>query len=105
MDKELKEALKVINEKCKEKNYHNEMSKLSLPRRVETIKGQLLHYVDTLTLRYYKTELEKKEPEHFEYWPFDKFEVSKKDRERAIDALYWLKKDVEACISHLQNKP
>jgi hypothetical protein len=104
MDKELKEAMALIQKKCKEKNYYQEIEKLSLSKRVDTIKGQLLMYVDTLTLRYLKTQLEKKNPEHFEDWPFEKFEVTKREKAKALESLYWLKKDVEACISHLEEK-
>ena len=103
MDKQLKEALALIAEKCKEPNHHTQMSKKSLPQRVESLHSELLHYVDTMTINYQKTKLANKNPEDWDDDEYTKVELSKSQVKKTIEALHWLEQSVKACIKHLEN--
>jgi len=102
MDKQLKDALALIAEKCKEVNHHEQMTKKSLPQRVESLHSELLHYVDRLTINYHKTQLAKKNPEDWEDDEYTKVNLSKSQVKKTIEALHWLEQSVKACINHLE---
>lgn len=103
MNTELKEALKVITEKCKQSNYHEQMKAKSLSQRVYSLKGNFLHYVDNITINYLKTQQEKEQPGCWEdhYVPT---ELSKREINNSIAEMEWFIKDIEACINHLKKK-
>jgi len=106
MDKQLKEALKVITEKCKEPNFYHQMNGKTLSKRIESIKGNFLHFVDNETLWYAHNVRIKKNPnDSFKDHPsYRLVELSKKERQKSIEALQWLARDVQACINHLENE-
>ena len=108
MNAELKQALEVIKKHCdtpKGKSFDEYMQNASLKQRIESITGKFLHYVDHQTIWYAHTQIRKSQPNHFIDHPDRKdIELSKKQREDSIQALKWLKRDVEACINHLENK-
>ena len=108
MTAELKHALEVIKKHCdtpKGKSFYEYMDSASLKQRIATLKSNFLHYVDHQTIWYAHNQNEKKHPD---YWMgtkhpnYTKVELSKKQREDCIQELEWLKRDVEACISHLK---
>ena len=106
MNQELKQALEVIKKHCetpKGKSFYEYMDGASLKQRIETLKSNFLQYVDHQTIWFAHTQQRKKDPKHFVDHP-NRIDVdlSKKQREDCIDALQWFKKDIEACISHLQ---
>jgi hypothetical protein len=107
MTTELKQALEVIKKHCetpKGKSFYEHMDGASLKQRIESLKSNFLHYVDHQTINYMFTQLDKKHPEHnyFDHPTRFKVELSKKQREDSIQALKWFKRDIEACISHLE---
>ena len=101
MNSELKQALKVITEKCKQPDYYEQMNAKSLSNRVYSLKCEFLHFVDKVTLNYLKTQQEKEEPgcwsNHYVHT-----ELTKREKDKAIEEMKWLIKDIEACISHLK---
>ena len=106
MNAELKHALEVIKKHCdtpKGKSFDEYMQNATLKQRIESITGKFLHYVDHQTIWYAHTQQRKKDPTHFVDHP-DRIDVelSKKQREDCIQALKWLERDVQACISHLE---
>ena len=106
MEQNIKHALKLITEKCKQPNHHNQMMSKTLSQRIESIKGEFLHYVDNETIWYSHGVRIKKNPnDSFRKHPDYKLvELSKKERQKSIEALGWLLRDVEACISHLEKE-
>lgn len=106
MEKELKDALKLINEKCKEPNYHLTMKGKTLSQRIESLKGQFLHYVDNETLWYSHCVRIKKNPnDPFKDHPsYRLVELSEKERKKSLEVLHWLLNDVKHCIGHLEKK-
>jgi hypothetical protein len=79
------------------------MDGASLKQRIESIKGNFLHYVDHQTIWYAHTQIRKKDPNHFVEHPSRiDVELTKKQREDCIQALKWLESDVKACIKHLE---
>jgi hypothetical protein len=106
MEQELKNALKLINEKCKQPNYHLTMKSKTLSQRIESLKGQFLHYVDNETIWYSHGVRIKKDPnDRFRKHPDYKLvELSERERKKSIEALHWLLQDVKHCIAHLENK-
>ena len=106
MNKELKDALTLIAEKCKEPNRYQQMTKKSLSKRIESIKGEFLHWVDNQTIWYSHGVRIKKNPnDSFKDHPDYKLvELTERERKQSIEALEWLLEDVKQCINHLQNK-
>lgn len=107
MNAELKQALEVIKKHCdtpKGKSFDEYMQGASLKQRIEGITGKLLHYVDSQTIWWMYNQNEEKFESMKNHPNYKKVELSKKQREDSIQALKWLKRDVEACISHLENK-
>ena len=106
MEKELKEALALIAEKCKEPNLYQQMSKKSLSNRIASIKGEFLHWVDNETIWYSHNVRIKKNPNDSmkDHPDYKLVELSNRERQNAIEQLQWLLRDVEDCISHLENK-
>ena len=106
MNQELKQALKLLNEKCKEKSWKDwskEIQSKPLNQRIGTIKSLFLSYVDSTTLNYYKTQMYKTHKDELEeYDDYKITELSKGEKEKAIQELQWLLNDVECCISHLK---
>lgn len=109
MNKELKEALKLISEKCKEKTYKefsDEMKSNSLLKKISTLKTMFIMYVDFTTINYKKTQHYKKHPDRLEKEfdvSFKEVELSKSEKEKAIREMEWFINDIEACIAHLKN--
>jgi len=106
MNAELKNALEVIKKHCdtpKGKSFDERMQTSTLKQRIEGIKGQFLHYVDSETIWYAHTQIRKQDPTHFADHPDRKdIELSKKQRQDCIQVLKWLESDVKACIKHLE---
>ena len=101
-NQELQAALKLINEKCKEPNFYKQLEEKSLSNRIATLKSTFLSYVDAETINYRKTQIVKNHPDHdLEYRPV---ELSNREIEKALDELHWFKRDIEACINHLNLK-
>jgi len=103
MSTELKQALEVIKKHLalsKGKSFEEMMETSTLKQRIETINGNLLHYVDHQTINYYYTQYKKKNPNS--YGDYKVVELSEKQRKDCISALKRLKNDVEACIGHLE---
>jgi|688.fasta_scaffold350932_1 hypothetical protein len=80
------------------------LEKKSLANKVATIKSTFLGYVDTETLNYYKTQLVMDNPDLYNDLDYREVKLSKKQREDAIAELQWFKRDIEACIAHLEIK-
>ena len=106
MEQELKNALKLITEKCKEPNHHLQMKSKSLTQRIESIKGEFLHYVDSDTIWYlHNVNIKKNADNSFKDHPnYRLVELSERERQNSIQALHWLLRDVKACIAHLEHK-
>ena len=106
MEQELKNALKLISEKCKEPNYHVEMKKKPLSQRIQSLNGQFLHYVDNETIWYCHGVRIKKNPnDPFREHPDYKLvELSDRERKKSIEELERLIRDAKACINHLEDK-
>lgn len=106
MEQELKNALKLITEKCKQPNHHLQMKNKSLSKRIESIRGELVQYVDYETIWYAHNVRIKKNPnDPFSSHPdYRLVELSEKERLNSIDALQRLLQDVQSCINHLQKK-
>jgi hypothetical protein len=106
MEQNLKDALKLITEKCKQQSQRQYMDGKSLSQKIEIIKGEFLHYVDQETLWYSHNVRIKKNPnDSFREHPNYKLvELSERERRKSIEALQWLLRDVESCINHLENK-
>ena len=107
MNTELKQALDVIKKHCetpKRKSFYEYMETATLKQRIESIQGNLLHYVDSITIWYSHNQwIKKGHTELLNHPNYKKVELSKKQREDAIQALNWLKSDIESCISHLKD--
>jgi hypothetical protein len=103
---ELQQALDTIKKYCaqpKQKSFYEHMDNASLKQRIETLKSHFLQYVDHQTIWYSHNQAIKKGAKSMSNHPnYTNVELSKKQREDCIDALEWFKKDIEACISHLQ---
>jgi hypothetical protein len=114
---ELQHALEVIKKHCekpKGKNFYEHMDNATLKQRIETLKGNFLHYVDHQTIWYsYKqrvAERIKKDPKNEKEYVEDLMDhpsytdviLSDRQRKDCIDSLEWFKRDIEACISHLK---
>jgi hypothetical protein len=106
MEQELKNALKLITEKCKEPNYHQTMNAKSLSQRIESLKADFLHYVDYDTIWYsHGVRIKKNPDDSFKDHPdYRLVELSERERKNALESLQWLLRDVEQCIGHLENK-
>lgn len=108
MTQELKEALQLISEKCKQAEkptFYQQMEKQSLSNRIASIKATFLMYVDTVTLNYHKTQYYKKNPDALmEYDEHTVVDLTTKERENAIQEMRWFLKDIQECITHLENK-
>ena len=103
MNNQLKEALKLISDKCKETNYHEQMKSKSLTQRISTLRGSFVGYVDTITINYCKTLQQKQTPG---YWDDDQYtptELTNRERANAINEMEIFIRDIEACIAHLKN--
>ena len=103
MNTELKEAIKLITEKCKQPNHHEQMKAKSLSNRIYSLKGDFLHYVDTVTINYMKTQHNKKDADHWDFDQYTPTELSKSEKQKAIEYMEWFVKDIQSCISHLKN--
>ena len=101
--KELQEALKLITEKCKQPNFYEQLENQSLSNRLATLKSAFLRYVDSETINYSKTKMVEKNPERKDNLQYRHVELSKREREKAIEEMHWFIQDLEACISHLEN--
>lgn len=101
-EQKLKEALKLINDKCKEPNLYDILESQSLPKRIETIQSLTLRYIDTETINYQKTNLVKNDLERAKYLEYRPVELTKKQVEDSIQYMQWLIRDLESCISHLK---
>lgn len=102
MDKQLKEAMALIAKKCKEPNHYQQMESKSLPQRVGSLHSEFLHFVDTMTINYHKTQLAKANPEDWDSDEYTHTELSKAQVNKTIEALHWLEQSVKACINHLE---
>jgi hypothetical protein len=106
MNAELKQALEVIKKHCdtpKGKSFYEYMDNASLKQRIEGLKSNFLHYVDHQTIWYSHNQAIKKGVSSMKDHPnYTNVELSNKQREDCIQSLEWFKKDIEACISHLQ---
>jgi hypothetical protein len=101
--KELQAALKLVNDACKKPNFYEQLESKSLSNRIATIKSAILMYVDSETINYYKTEMAKKDRERARHMQYRHVELSKREREKAIDEMNWLIQDLVSCINHLQD--
>jgi hypothetical protein len=105
MNAELKQALEVIKKHCdtpKGKSFYEHMDGASLKQRIETLKGNFLHYVDHQTIWYSHNQAIKNGASSMKDHPnYTNVELSKKQREDCIQALHWFERDIKACISHL----
>jgi len=108
MTNELKHALQVIKNHCdtpKGKSFYEYMQSATLKQRISSLKSKFLHYVDHQTIwYYYGVEIKKGKSTILDHPDYTKVELSKKQREDCIQELKWFKSDIEACISHLENK-
>jgi hypothetical protein len=101
--KELQAALKLINDACKKPNFYEQLENQSLSNRIASIKSTFLCYVDAETINYYKTEMVKKDGElrhNMQYRPVD---LSKIEREKAIEEMKWFLRDITECINHIED--
>ena len=112
MTQELKHAIKLINERCKEttyKEYRETLQSKKLDKLIYHLKGEFVSLVDWITINYSKTQMYKKRDNNdLEFHDlfsddFEKTELTKGERERAIEVLQWFKQDIEQCIGHLQD--
>ncbi len=105
MNKELKNALKLITEKCNEPNFVLQMQNKSLSQRIDSLKSTFLHFVDHETIWYSHTQRIKKNPNDSfaDHDDFHVVELSSREKANSIEALKWFLKDIEACISHLED--
>ena len=101
MEQQLKNALQLITEKCKEPNWYLMMQSKTLSKRIESIQTMLLQFVDSETINYRKTQIVKQKPEHT-FTDFREVELSSREKADSIANLKWLIRDIEACISHLE---
>ena len=101
MNQELKNALKLITEKCNEPDWHLMMQNKSLSGRIQSIQTMLLQYVDSETINYRKTQIAKEKERILD--DFRKVELSSREKEASIANLEWLLSDIRACISHLKD--
>jgi hypothetical protein len=102
MNQELKNALKLITETC---NESLQMQNKSLSERIESLQGMFLHYVDHKTIWYCHTQRVKKNPNDSfaNHVDFHVVELSSQEKANSIEALKWFLRDIEACISHLED--
>jgi len=101
---ELKAALKLINEKCKEQNFYKVLESQPLTKRLDTIHSLILGYIDTETINYNKTQLVKNDPKRAEYLEYRTVELSKKQIEDSVQNMEWMIRDLQSCINHLNLK-
>lgn len=104
--KEVKSALKLISQQLKQTTYSEYNDKLksqSLDKIIYHLKSKFVHHIDVVTMNYLKTQQNKKSPGTFDDNEYTPTELSKGEKERAIQNLLWFKSDIEACISHLKN--
>ena len=82
------------------------MKNKSLSKRIESIKGEFLHWVDNQTLWYSHNVRIKKNPNDpfLDHPDYKLVELSERERKNSIELLQWLLRDVEACINHLEKK-
>ena len=117
MNTELKQALEVIKKHCdtpKGKSFYEHMDGASLKQRIETIKGNFLHYVDHQTIWYsYKqrvAERIKADPNNekeylenlYDHPNYTDVNLTEKQRKDCLEALHWFEQDIKACIAHLK---
>jgi len=106
MNTELKNALQTVKRYCespKSKGFYEQMDSASLKQRIETLKSNFLHYVDHQTIWYsHNQAIKNGEPFMKDHPNYINVALSKKQREDCIQSLEWFKRDIEACISHLQ---
>ena len=117
MNTELKQALEVIKKhtsQSKTKSFYERMDNASLKQRIETLRGQFVHYVDHQTIWYsYKqrvAERIKTDPNNEKEYLEDLYDhpnytdvnLTEKQRKDCLQELEWFKKDVEYCIGHLK---
>jgi len=107
MKQELKAALKIINERFKEttySEYRENLQSKKLDKIIWHLKGEFLSLVDCITINYRKTQIYKTSSEDKKYdTRFKEVELTKGERERAIEVLQWFKQDIEQCIGHLKD--
>lgn len=87
------------NEMITYKQVMDQFDKKPLSEKIYHLKGQFLMHIDTVTLAYRKTFLDLPQEDGFRY---KETNLSKQQREDAIDALRWFKRDIEECIKHLE---
>jgi hypothetical protein len=81
------------------------MKQKSLFQRVSSLKSNFLHYVDNITINYAKTQMYKTSNDPLEeYDEYTTIELSKSEKEKAIEYMEYFIKDIQACINHLKNK-
>lgn len=102
MENQLKAALQLITEKCKEPNWHHMMQSKSLSKRIGSIQSMVFQYVDSETINYRKTQIAKQKPDRYRADEFRVVELSSREKADSIANLKWLIRDIEACISHLE---
>ena len=87
------------------KKIENPLKKMTLFNRIFSIKGEFLHYVDSVTLNYFKTKHYEEHPDDDlkEYDVYEPTELSKKQKEDSIEMMKYFIKDIEQCIWHLEN--
>jgi hypothetical protein len=82
------------------KEVMQQIEKKSIADRVRHLKSEFLMYVDTKTIAYRKTVLDLPQEDGNTYTPVN---LTKQQREDAIEALRWFKRDIEDCIKHLED--
>jgi len=82
------------------KEVMEQIKKKSLANKIYHVKSDFLMYVDTQTIAYFKTKTGLSQEEGHECTPV---KLSKQQREDALEALKWFKRDIEQCINHLED--
>ena len=107
MSKELTKAMNLINKRLKQVTYLETIEKLKsqkLDKLIYSLKGEFVSLVDVVTINYAKTQMYKTKPDEKKYdTSFVPTELTKGERERAIETLQWFQEDIRQCINHLNN--
>ena len=105
MNQETKNALAFIKQKLEEGEkksaWPESMEKANLLRRIETLQTEFIWYVDRITINVAKTKHMSDEHKADDD-TFKEVILTNGQKRNAIAALLWFKRDIEACISHLE---
>jgi len=88
------------NELITYKEVIEQIEKKSLAEKINHLRSEFLMYVDTKTISYFKTRLGLKKEDGHNYITVN---LTKRQREDAIEALKWFKRDIEECLKHLED--